>query len=98
MQVLTGNLPWSHLTNELQMWQAIIERKKHPRPADGSITDRQWNFITSCWSITPINRPSAEEALQFIDRELALYDRGSVDGGQQPALAPVPGYTSSLVQ
>jgi hypothetical protein len=43
--------------------------------------------------MTPINRPSADEALQFIDRELALYDRGSVNDGQHPALVPVPGYT-----
>jgi hypothetical protein len=43
--------------------------------------------------MTPINRPSAEETLQFIDREFALYDRGSVDDGQHPALVPVPGYT-----
>jgi hypothetical protein len=63
------------------MCQAILERKKHPRPADGSITDRHWNLITSCWSITPIDRPSAEEALQFIDSELCLYDQGSVNGG-----------------
>ncbi|KAG1870677.1 kinase-like domain-containing protein [Suillus subalutaceus] len=81
LQVLTGNLPWSHLTREFQMYQVIMKQKKHPRPANDHITDGRWNFMTSCWSKTVINRPSAEEALQFIDGELVLYDRSDVDGG-----------------
>ncbi|KAG1870681.1 kinase-like domain-containing protein [Suillus subalutaceus] len=97
LQVLTGNLPWCHLTREFQMYQVIFHRKKHPRPADGRIIDQHWNFITSCWSNAPIDRPSAEEALQFIDDELVLYDRGSVDGGQHPTLVPVPGYTPPVI-
>ncbi|KAG1887166.1 kinase-like domain-containing protein, partial [Suillus subluteus] len=97
LQVLTGNLPWCHLTREFQMYQVIFHRKKHPRPADNRIIDQHWNFITSCWSNAPIDRPSAEEALQFIDDELVLYDRGSVDGGQHPTLVPVPGYTPPVI-
>ncbi|KAG1887236.1 kinase-like domain-containing protein [Suillus subluteus] len=97
LQVLTGNLPWSHLTREFQMYQVIMERKKHPCPADAHITGHHWNFMTSCWSKTAINRPSAEEALQFIDSELFLYDRGSVDGGQHLALVPVPGYMPPVI-
>ncbi|KAG1880074.1 kinase-like domain-containing protein [Suillus subluteus] len=93
LQVLTGNLPWSHLTHDFQMYQVIIEQKKHPRPTDDHITDQHWNFMTSCWTKTAINRPSAEEALQFIDSEIVLHDLGSVDGGQHPALVPVSGYS-----
>ncbi|KAG2083155.1 hypothetical protein BD769DRAFT_638699 [Suillus cothurnatus] len=77
----TGNLPWSHLTREIQMYQVIMERQKHPRPADDHITDQHWNFMTSCWSRMVINRPSAEEALLFINSELILHDRGSGNGG-----------------
>jgi hypothetical protein len=63
------------------MYQVIMERQKHPRPADDHITDQHWNFMTSCWSMMVINRPSAEEALLFINSELILHDRGSGNGG-----------------
>ncbi|KAG2076585.1 kinase-like protein [Suillus decipiens] len=87
--VLTGNLPWPHLTNDTQICQAVIEGQEHSCPTDGRIPDHYWKFMASCWSNTPIDRPPAEEVLQFIVHELILYDRGSVDGGQHPALVPV---------
>ncbi|KAG1835176.1 kinase-like domain-containing protein [Suillus variegatus] len=98
LQVLTGNLPWCHLTCEYKMYQVIFERKQHPRPAHcDRITDQHWNFMTSCWSENPFDRPSAKEALQFIDHELVLYDQVSVDGGQHPALVSVRGYTPPFI-
>jgi hypothetical protein len=33
------------------MYQVIMERQKHPRPADDHITDQHWNFMTSCLSM-----------------------------------------------
>ncbi|KAG1852937.1 kinase-like domain-containing protein [Suillus tomentosus] len=97
LQVLTGDLPWCHLTSEQQMYRVIFERKQHPRPADHSITDQHWNLMTSCWSENPFDRPSAKEALQFIDHELVLYDQVIIDGGQHPALVSVHGYTPPLI-
>ncbi|KAG1723633.1 kinase-like domain-containing protein, partial [Suillus lakei] len=62
LQVLTGNVPWCHLTRDFQIsYQVIIEGKIHPRPHDVCVTDRHWNFMTRCWSMTPDNRPSAAE-------------------------------------
>ncbi|KAG2076614.1 kinase-like protein [Suillus decipiens] len=75
LRVLTVNIPWPHLTHDYQMYQAICERKMHPRPADDRITDQHWKFMTFCWSEKSDARPSAEKALQFIDSELVLYQR-----------------------
>ncbi|KIK34715.1 hypothetical protein CY34DRAFT_41950, partial [Suillus luteus UH-Slu-Lm8-n1] len=72
LQVFTGKLPWCHLTSDYQMYHVIFERKRHPRPVDDRITDQHWGFMTSCWSKVPVERPSAEETLHFIDCELAL--------------------------
>ncbi|KAG1723355.1 kinase-like domain-containing protein [Suillus paluster] len=75
LQVLTGKVPWSHLSREAAiLGKVIIEGEIHPRPDDDRVTDQRWNFMTRCWSKTPIDRPSAKEALQFIESELALYD------------------------
>ncbi|KAG1735636.1 kinase-like domain-containing protein [Suillus paluster] len=73
LQVLTGNVPWLRLNNEFVIWLKVVEGEMHPRP-DDCVTDQQWNFMTRCWSKTPIERSSAQEALQFVDSELALYD------------------------
>ncbi|KAJ8582693.1 kinase-like protein [Rhizopogon salebrosus TDB-379] len=71
LQVLTGNIPWSHLTKENAILFKVVEGKIHPRPDGGYVTDQHWNFMTSCWSLKPVDRPSAEEALQFIGTELS---------------------------
>ncbi|KAG1887181.1 kinase-like domain-containing protein, partial [Suillus subluteus] len=98
LQVLTGNVPWPHLINVAAILRKVIfEEETHPRPDDNRATDQHWKFITLCWSKEPDARLSAEKALQFIDSELVLYDRGSVDGGQHPALVPVPGYAPLVI-
>lgn len=97
LQVLTGNVPWPHLINVAAILRKVIFEETHPRPDDDRVTDQHWKFITLCWSKEPDARPSAEKALQFIERELVLYDRGSIDGGQHPALVPIPGYTPPVI-
>ncbi|KAG1870673.1 kinase-like domain-containing protein [Suillus subalutaceus] len=98
LQVLTGNIPWPHLINVAAILRKVIfEEETHPRPDDNRVTDQHWKFITLCWSKEPDARPSAEKALQFIGSELVLYDRGSIDGGQHPALVPVPGYAPLVI-
>ncbi|KAG1719020.1 kinase-like domain-containing protein [Suillus lakei] len=100
LQVLTGKFPWPHLVHEATILRkVVVEGEIHPRPADSNdrITGQHWNFITSCWSKTPFDRPSAEEAIQFVDSELVLYDRDNVDARQHPALVPVPGCTPPLI-
>ncbi|KAG1726252.1 kinase-like domain-containing protein, partial [Suillus paluster] len=71
LQVLTGNVPWPHLTREAAILRKVIfEGEIHPRPNDSCITDQHWNFMTRCWSIIPIDRPPAKAALQFLGHEL----------------------------
>ncbi|KAG2756768.1 hypothetical protein P692DRAFT_201433834 [Suillus brevipes Sb2] len=67
LQVLTGNVPWCHLTRDFQIsYQVVIEGKMHPRPNDAYVTDWYWDFMTRCWSTTYTDRPSAKEAVHFI--------------------------------
>ncbi|KAG1873826.1 kinase-like domain-containing protein [Suillus subluteus] len=73
LQVLTGNVPWCHLTRDLQiMYQVAIEGKIHPRPHDVYVTDRHWNFMTCCWSMPFTDRPPAKDAVQFVNSALHL--------------------------
>ncbi|KAG2153970.1 kinase-like domain-containing protein [Suillus clintonianus] len=73
LQVLTGDVPWPHLTSAFTICRKVsFQGEMHPRPDGDHIIDRHWNFMTHCWSKIPDDRPSAEEALQFIDSELAL--------------------------
>ncbi|KAG1723356.1 kinase-like domain-containing protein [Suillus paluster] len=71
LQVLTGVVPWHQLTNDFIIWLKVIVGERNPRPDHHCVTDRQWDFITRCCSKTPIERPSAEEALRFVESELA---------------------------
>ncbi|KAG1726254.1 kinase-like domain-containing protein, partial [Suillus paluster] len=72
LQVLTGNVPWRHLTKEGTIAVRVYEGTIHPRPDDERISDQHWNFMVSCWSRTPNDRPSAKEALQFVVSQLSL--------------------------
>ncbi|KAG2347902.1 kinase-like protein [Suillus weaverae] len=72
LQVSTGDVPWPHLINAAAILRkVVVEEETHPRPDDDRVTDQHWKFMTLCWSKEPDARPSAEEALQFIDNELS---------------------------
>ncbi|KAG1841654.1 kinase-like domain-containing protein [Suillus subalutaceus] len=71
LQVLTGNVPWCHLTREFQIsYQVVIEGKMHSRPDDVCVTDPHWDFMTRCWSMSLTDRPPAKEAVRFVDSAL----------------------------
>ncbi|KAG1812945.1 kinase-like domain-containing protein, partial [Suillus subaureus] len=53
-------VPWCHLSNDTAILLKVIEGKIRPRI---NVTDQHWNFMVSCWSMIPIYRPSAVEAL-----------------------------------
>jgi len=57
------------LRSDIAISLKVIQGQLHPRPDDDCVTDQHWNFMTNCWSMSPVNRPSAEEALQFVARE-----------------------------
>ncbi|KAG1887057.1 kinase-like domain-containing protein [Suillus subluteus] len=61
LQVLTGNVPWCHLTRDFQITvQVVIERKIHPRPDDVCVTDPHWDFMTRCWSMSLTDSASCQ--------------------------------------
>lgn len=63
--VSTGVVPWRHLTNDTAILLKVIDGKIHPRP---NVTDQHWDFMVSCWSMIPIDRP----AVEFVAREISL--------------------------
>ncbi|KAG1726825.1 kinase-like domain-containing protein [Suillus lakei] len=66
--VLSGSLPYSTLKKDSD------ESPRHHLPdSDRSITREQWQFIQGCWSRIPEHRRSTNEALEFVDVNLALY-------------------------
>ncbi|KAG1741463.1 kinase-like domain-containing protein [Suillus paluster] len=72
LQVLTGDVPWSHQPSELVITVQVSQGHIPPRPPGDCVTNRCWDFILRCWSMTPNNRPSAAEALQFVVSEQSL--------------------------
>ncbi|KAG1750233.1 kinase-like domain-containing protein [Suillus lakei] len=72
LQVLTGNVPWCHMTNETAVLLNVIKGNIQPRPDDVCVTDQHWNFMTCCWSTTCADRPPVEEAVQFVDNATLL--------------------------
>lgn len=71
LQILTGKVPWCHLTRDFQIsYQVVIAGKIHPRPHNVYVTDPHWDFMTRCWSTSLTDRPLVEEAVQFVDSTL----------------------------
>ncbi|KAG1750871.1 kinase-like domain-containing protein [Suillus lakei] len=76
LQVLTGNVPWCHMTNETAVLLKVIGGNIQPYPDDVCGTaGRHWNFMTRCWSMTSTDRPPAEEAVRFVDRAISMDER-----------------------
>ncbi|KAG1887064.1 hypothetical protein F4604DRAFT_1916886 [Suillus subluteus] len=70
LQVLTGHIPWRDSAKDTAVLLKVIGGEIHPRPNVCYVTGQQWDFMTCCWSTTPIDRPPAEEAVQFVDSAL----------------------------
>ena len=75
MQVLSGSLPYSTLMRDSDVLAELLLGVAPASPSDSdiSITREQWHFILGCWSEIPENRRSINEALEFVDVNLALY-------------------------
>ncbi|KAG1754107.1 kinase-like domain-containing protein [Suillus occidentalis] len=96
LQVLTGKVPWYHLTRDFQIsYQVVIEGKMHPRPPGVDITDQHWNFMTRCWSMTFTDRPLATEGgpiywQRFVhEHELPPLDFVDLQPQATPGYSPV---------
>ncbi|OJA08546.1 hypothetical protein AZE42_06641 [Rhizopogon vesiculosus] len=73
--VLSGSPPYSTLTRDSDVLVELLlgVAPASPSDSDKSITRDQWQFMQRCWSPIPENRPSTNEALEFVDVNLALY-------------------------
>ncbi|KIJ10912.1 hypothetical protein PAXINDRAFT_16134 [Paxillus involutus ATCC 200175] len=74
LQVCSGEVPYVHLQSDAQVLLALPTGAKPPRPQTACMNDRIWDFIQRCWLTEELGaeRPSAEEALHFIEEELSL--------------------------
>ncbi|KAN0091371.1 Protein kinase-like domain containing protein [Tylopilus felleus] len=73
LQILSGKLPFHGVQRVVQIVIMISRGTKPSRePAwDGrAIPDVLWNFVESCWA-TPCTRPTSEEIVDFIARQLS---------------------------
>lgn len=72
--VLSGSLPYSTLTDSDVLVELLLGvAPALPSDLNTSITREQWQFIQGCWSEVPQYRRTTNEALEFVDVNLALY-------------------------
>ena len=67
-QILSGTVPYDHLSRDEQVIAAIVKGRRPRRPSQRTMTDSRWKFIERCWSGGP--RPSNDEIVGFTSREL----------------------------
>ncbi|KAG2351115.1 kinase-like domain-containing protein [Suillus spraguei] len=74
LQVFTGKVPYSGFRSDHQVTVQILKGRRPARPVTPPITDPLWDFMQKCWSDEPERRPSANEVVIFIRRQLKLLD------------------------
>jgi len=72
-----GKPPHAELQGEGAIVCAIIQDKELVRP-DG-IGDTLWDVVVKCREFHPTNRPSAEEVLELLRKNLKLRPSSSID-------------------
>ncbi|KIJ09453.1 hypothetical protein PAXINDRAFT_172480 [Paxillus involutus ATCC 200175] len=72
LQVCSGEVPYANLQRDVQVLLALSRGVKPSRPQTAWMNDRIWDFIQRCWGEQSAKRPSAEEALSFLQGELSL--------------------------
>jgi serine/threonine protein kinase len=72
LQVFTGKVPYSEFRSDHQVTVQILRGRKPARPVTPPIADALWDFMQKCWLDKPEHRPSAKEALIFIQEQLKL--------------------------
>ncbi|OAX35194.1 kinase-like protein [Rhizopogon vinicolor AM-OR11-026] len=69
LQVLSGKVPWHEIKREVLIIRKIHLGHTPPCPSPQSLlVDELWPFISQCWSLSPEERPTAGNALEFIRR------------------------------
>ncbi|KAF8842576.1 kinase-like protein [Paxillus ammoniavirescens] len=74
LQVCSGEVPYANIRRDTDVVLALYDGVTPSRPTTQWMNDRMWVFIQRCWSIEEkgAKRPSAEEALNFIQEEISL--------------------------
>ncbi|KIJ09441.1 hypothetical protein PAXINDRAFT_102246 [Paxillus involutus ATCC 200175] len=74
LQVCSGEVPYANLRSDVQVLLALAKGATPSRPTTPWMNDRVWDFIQRCWLAEEqgAERPSAEEALNFIQEEISL--------------------------
>ncbi|OJA12814.1 hypothetical protein AZE42_09584 [Rhizopogon vesiculosus] len=69
LQVLSGKVPWHEIKREVLIIRKIHLGHTPPCPSPPSLlVGELWPFISQCWSLSPEERPTAGNALEFIRR------------------------------
>ena len=71
-KILTGNVPYHHLSRDEQVLYAILKGVPPKRPDEAVVTDHRWKFIEWCWSPAKGTRPrpSGDEIVEFMEDDL----------------------------
>jgi serine/threonine protein kinase len=72
LQVFTGKVPYSEFRSDHQVTVQILRGRKPARPVTPPIADALWDFMQKCWLAEPEHRPSAKEALIFVEGQLKV--------------------------
>lgn len=67
LEILSGKMPYSHRKNDIQVFHEVM-RGIRPQQEGGDIPQDIWAFISSCWSDTPDQRPTATKVRSFMDK------------------------------
>ncbi|GJJ16117.1 hypothetical protein Clacol_010397 [Clathrus columnatus] len=67
LEVLTGEKPYKHLINDMQVITAIHQRIKPERPTKPSV-EPIWGLMERCWNDEPADRPVMSIALLQLER------------------------------
>ncbi|KAF8836874.1 kinase-like protein [Paxillus ammoniavirescens] len=80
LQVLSGDVPYHHLSRQEQVLWSLMNRDtpKRPRSPQLHIADEHWSFIQQCWmphDALEIRRPTTDEVVDFVASEYSRLTR-----------------------
>ena len=66
LEVLSGQVPFAH-HKDLVVIQKVTGGERPERPEGPWFTDDLWRTLERCWSPQPINRPTIEYVLEYLE-------------------------------
>ncbi|EIW77213.1 kinase-like protein [Coniophora puteana RWD-64-598 SS2] len=72
-QVLSGNIPYHHIKNELVVLTEVVKNRRPQRCS--AISDIYWDFLQICWSTQNrgTGRPTINEVCRFISSQIDIH-------------------------